>query len=597
MVTLGKLQIFEGGTIQSPVKAWVPLEICQKWHHPSLGTLFWPGATRHTWNKSIPAFQPKTHIPNQSFKFMATDLPFNFSAQFGGRGSLDLGNGLDSPSRGGTMVIQSFNNHGSLRNDSFTSLDSPTPRNDGGDIPRGWEFQRTPNHEANPGREEVLPRFRERDERSRSPSGQTRGPRDDPQWPPRGFPNQSELRASNQSDTRGSRGNDLPNGPSSGDQVVDVTQTFSCPLPAPTMLTLQALATRCGLEGPFHAYAIAQAEVFGENNQHLAQVTADSRLLMEIVHVNSKIDTLSEQMVTMTRAVMELASQPETERGSASGSATAIVLGSAADKSTVKPQWKASPKLLGLINPLALKLLFSPVLEAYTAVENGSEGYLPNSLFNTMKKKVAKKGQVFAAEHLPRQVCGVEEAPDTQAYASALRLAGKHAREKLHNMLLVGIFDSKTKENVDIPVPHITGMVQRVAVKCAVAGEKAEVDAVWAATDLPTTGRITYLRREAARVMLKGGRGSESVWRAVDKKLSKVRLKGNKDYTTAFYQIVYDEDRQLFDGKLWFKDLKTREPKVTLDLPSKEAIMARMSSGNARPSGSDTTSVGNPIVN
>ncbi|EGG09223.1 uncharacterized protein MELLADRAFT_104476 [Melampsora larici-populina 98AG31] len=259
----------------------------------------------------------------------------------------------------------------------------------------------------------------------------------------------------------------------------------------------------------------------------------------------------------------------------------------------------------GLINPLALKLLFSPTIQSYTALENALEGYLPDSLFNTIKKTVAKEGAVFAAEHLPRQICGVEEAPDTQCYASALKKAGKQAREKLHNVVgslplsHLSCWGSVKLTTRAALVPHIKGMVQRVAVRCGVAGEKVGVEVVWAATDRPTRARIAYLRREAARLVLKGGRGSESIWAVVDRKLSELRSKGNDDYTTAFYQIIYDEDRKYFDGKVWFKDLQAREPKVTLDLPSDEAIMARMSEGggNPTPSGSNTNSVHNPAAN
>ncbi|EGG12266.1 uncharacterized protein MELLADRAFT_89238 [Melampsora larici-populina 98AG31] len=497
---------------------------------------------------------------------MNTEMSYNFCGQFNGRGPVDLGERLNSPSQGGSL--HGFNNHGLLRNNSneLHLQDSPGGRNDGGNNPCHLEFQRTPNHEANPGRLEYPNRRRERNDRSRSPSSRPIGTNTDPQWPSRGHPNLQDLRDLRESD--------LPNNTMSGDDIGDVVAMYSCPLSGPTMRSFQDMATRAGLEGPFHSYAKDQAEVFGKNNRHLAQVTANSKLLMEILRVNSKIDTMSDQLATMTRAVMALASPPEPGQAPAPGSATARASESAPAETTVRPKWCASPKLIG-----------------YTAVENGLEGYLPNSLFN-----IAKEGAAFAAEHLPRQTCGVEEAPDTQAYCTALRLAAKHAREKLHNVLLVGIYDPKTKDRVDIPVPHLKGMVQRVAVRCAVAGDKAEVDAVWAATDRPTRAQITYLRREAARVMLKGGRGSESVWAAVDRTLSELRLKANEDYTTAFYQIIYDEDCKYFDGKNWFKNLKAREPKVTLDLPSEEAIMARMSEAgrNPTPSGSHPTSIGNP---
>ncbi|EGG05434.1 uncharacterized protein MELLADRAFT_107650 [Melampsora larici-populina 98AG31] len=122
-------------------------------------------------------------------------------------------------------------------------------------------------------------------------------------------------------------------------------------------------------------------------------------------------------------------------------------------------------------------------------------------------------------------------------------------------------------------------MVQRVAVRCGIAGEKAEPKAVWAATDLPTRACIAYLRQEAARLVLKGCQGCKSIWAAVDKQLSQLRLRRDKDYTTAFYQIIYDKDKVLFPGEVWFKTLKARKPKVKLDMPSDEAIMAQIPRG------------------
>ncbi|EGF99587.1 uncharacterized protein MELLADRAFT_94247 [Melampsora larici-populina 98AG31] len=517
------------------------------WPTAPPGLLFWEGAS-----------------PNLAFEFtMNTETPYNFSGQFRGRGSLDLGEGLEMPSQGGS--IQGFNNHGSLRNHSNSSLDSHRGRHEGGESSRNMNHKRTPNPHVE-GRLEYPPR-RERDDRSRSPSGQRFSTQAGAEPPSGGLAYQQDL--------RNFRDLDLPNPNRLADEVSDGPAMFSSPLPAPTMQTFHAMAMRCGLEGPFLAYAKDQAEVYGETNRHLGQVTANSKLLMELARVNAPPRGPS----------------PETELGQAPASALA--------KPNSALKWRPSSKLLGLINPLALKLLFSPIIQSYTALESVSEGYLPDSLFNTIKKTVAKEGAVFAAEHLPRQICGVEEAPDAQTYASALKKAGKHAREKLHNVLLVGIHDSKTKERVDVAVPNIKGMVQRVAVRCGVAGEKVGVEVVWAATDRPTRARIAYLRREAARLVLKGGRGSESIWAVVDWKLSELRLKGNEDYTTAFYQIVYEEDREYFDGKVWFKHLQEREPKVTLDLPSDEAIMARIAGGGANPtpSGSNTSSIHNPAAN
>ncbi|EGG04850.1 uncharacterized protein MELLADRAFT_108135 [Melampsora larici-populina 98AG31] len=377
------------------------------------------------------------------------DSSFNFGDQITGRGpnpgqgSQDLGNGLRSPSAGGQL--QGFNNHVSLRN-STGIFDSPTDRRDSHEMSRGFQFQRTPRHED---RLPLDPARRERDERSVSPAGQTSTPTG-PQRPPRGL--------ASQTNSRGARGTEPPIGGHPDDNP---------------------------------------SEVYGENNRHLAYATAHFKLLMEVVRANGKIDALSDQVAVLSRALLERAQTP----GIVTGTPSAVTPGTQ-PKLPARQKWVASDKLLGLINPLALKLLFSPLLDAYTAIENGPEGYLPNSLFSTIKKTVAKEGVAFAAEHLPIQ-------------------------------LLAGIHDSKMKELVDIPVPNIKGMVQRVAVRCGVAVEETNVEKVWAATDKPTRARIAYLRREAARLVLKGGQGRESIWAVVDKKLAELRMKRNEDYTTA----------------------------------------------------------------
>ncbi|KAH9807698.1 hypothetical protein DFH28DRAFT_1003006, partial [Melampsora americana] len=503
---------------------------------------------------------------------MNPDTSFNFGGQLDHRGSHDLGDGLNTPSTGGS--IQGLNHHQPLRNlssgecmirtglfitpsaDKETlagSVESPRGRGDSMENSRRSQYS---------GRFDPHRQRRDGDGRSMSPAGRTSGQRGEREWQPRGNGNPREFR--DPADAH------HPRGAWSNDDEADGAAIFLSPLPVPTMLTFQAMATQCCLEGPFQTFAMGQAEVFGENNRHLAQVTSISKLLMEVARVNGKIDTLTDRLATIARAIDVLALPPALPRALTAGGSPGLEPGWPSTP-TPKKKWSASEKLIGLINPLALKLLFSPLLESYTSVGNGPEGVLPNSLFNSIKRKVNREGPAFTAEHLPPQTLGVEEAADSQALASTIRDAGKHAREKLHNVLLIGIHDQKTKENVDCAVPGIKSMVQRLAVKCGLASVNAEVEAVWATTDLPTRARLAYLRREAARLVIKGGKGCESIWAVVDKRLAEVRMKKDEAYTTAFYQIIFDEDCHYFDGKLWFRDLKARIPKVTLDMPSEAA--------------------------
>ncbi|EGG04744.1 uncharacterized protein MELLADRAFT_88474 [Melampsora larici-populina 98AG31] len=222
---------------------------------------------------------------------------------------------------------------------------------------------------------------------------------------------------------------------------------------------------------------------------------------------------------------------------------------------------------------------------AYTAIKNRAEGTLPNSLFNVIKLTVAKESTSFQAKHLPAVHQGVEEASQTRRYYSAIKECAKHAREKVHiKQLLEGIHDQKTGEEVAEAVPTIRSMVQRIAVRCGTVGLNLHIDAVYAATDSLTRARIAYLRCEAARIVITGGKGSQSIWACVDKQLSFMRLRKDDDaYAIAFYQIIFDEDCKYFDGDTYFQDLKQR--KINLDLPTVEAVMARVAHNAANPQG------------
>ncbi|EGG02033.1 uncharacterized protein MELLADRAFT_110392 [Melampsora larici-populina 98AG31] len=175
---------------------------------------------------------------------------------------------------------------------------------------------------------------------------------------------------------------------------------FANPLPVPTKKVFEMMANYCTLDAEYRAFALSQSEVFGKNNRHLAGATTQSLTLMEILRLQTKMDLLTGQVATLS--------------------------------------------LMGVINSMALKLLFSPLLDSYTALETTPEGYLPNLLFNTLK-------------------------------------------------LLVGIHDPKTKELVTIPVPTIKNLVQRVAVRCGEAKDNAQVEEVWAKTDHAMRARIAYL--------------------------------------------------------------------------------------------------------
>ncbi|EGG10952.1 uncharacterized protein MELLADRAFT_59923 [Melampsora larici-populina 98AG31] len=345
---------------------------------------------------------------------MSTETGYNYGGPYHRRGSLEVTEGLNLQSQGGTLngftagqlhgralfdhpeVMNSPSQGGSLIGNTITeahnswlmppfpgSLDSPRGRSDGGDMARGDNYHQTPIQSSNQGRMEHAPARRDRDERLISPSHCRTGTRPDPQFGSRGTTDPRFL--------RDSQDKELPHTDMFESGIGDVPSRFSNPLPAQSMQTFEAMSTRCGLEDPYHAIAMYQAEVNGEDNRHMAQATANAKLVMEIVRVNGKIDTLTGQLATITEAVIALTQQPGSRPAPASTSAA--VQPATPCELTARGKWVASPKLMKLINPLALKLLFSPLIEGYTAIETRREGYLPNSLFNTMKASAEQEAR------------------------------------------------------------------------------------------------------------------------------------------------------------------------------------------------------------
>ncbi|EGF97083.1 uncharacterized protein MELLADRAFT_88123 [Melampsora larici-populina 98AG31] len=373
------------------------------------------------------------------------------------------------------------------------------------------------------------------------------------------------------------------------DQIENQTDPgrYAYPLTGQNLQSFESMSEKVGLDTAGHAFALMQAELISDNNRHLGQAVMQGQIMMEVSHLrgqlaqmtdqlasvsnlHGQIANMTEQLATVAQIVEALASAPPQPPAQAPSSMESTVVAT----SVVDAPWEPSPQLLDVMNPLALSLMNSPQLFSYTALKNKREGILPHSLFNVMKLTIAKESAAFIARNLPPVHQGVEEASAAKRYHSAIKDCGKHAREKVHIVLLTGIHDPKMGEEVDEPVPHIKSMVQQVAQRCGTVGVKCHMDTVWAATDLLTRARIAYLRREAARIVLKGGKGSQSIWACVDKQLSKMRLRDDERYSIAFYQIIFDDDCKYFDGATFFNELKERG--MNLDLPSDEAILARM---------------------
>ncbi|EGG02578.1 uncharacterized protein MELLADRAFT_110045 [Melampsora larici-populina 98AG31] len=206
------------------------------------------------------------------------------------------------------------------------------------------------------------------------------------------------------------------------------------------------MAKHAGLDAVALGFAMMHVEVFGKTNRYLAHTIMQGRMQKEVTNLRSQIATLTESAATLTGMVQALANAPQSARNERFGSPS----------SNDKTGWSASPALVvccqflsvtvkwksetfytfqPVMNTIALEVVMSPALSAYTAIQNKVEGVLPNLLFNGIKLKVAQRGVGFTSKHLPAQHEGVNDVFATRKYYSAIKYCGKHAREKLHIMV------------------------------------------------------------------------------------------------------------------------------------------------------------------
>ncbi|EGG10729.1 uncharacterized protein MELLADRAFT_93536 [Melampsora larici-populina 98AG31] len=225
------------------------------------------------------------------------------------------------------------------------------------------------------------------------------------------------------------------------------------------------------------------------------------------------------------------------------------------------------PSQQGAISHQAHRFITMPVIESYTALESPDRVWLANSLFNRIKSGVRQLDSI--RQHLPHTINGVADVRGTKVYNTEIKNVAKHVRKKLHNLLLTGIYDPKNGDVVHGAVPTLKVLVHRIAVKLGRAGDNSDVESVWADTDSVTRCRIAYLRREAVRIF-QIGRGSSSIWAAVDQKLHDLRSLG-REYTLSFYTLIYQADRTVFDGQTRFQDISAN---VLFRLPHDDEVTA-----------------------
>ncbi|EGG09458.1 uncharacterized protein MELLADRAFT_61155 [Melampsora larici-populina 98AG31] len=228
--------------------------------------------------------------------------------------------------------------------------------------------------------------------------------------------------------------------------------------------------------------------------------------------------------------------------------------------------WSVSTELRGAIITAAHRFIVKESLESYTALETPQRDWLPHSLFNSIKTAVRQGGAV--TQFLPPQVNGISDVPATRIYNSEIKNVCKHVRERLHLLLLTGVYDPKNPV-VHGAVPTLKGLVHRIFIKLGQTGDHSDIESVWANTSELARCRFAYLRREAVCIF-QVGQGSSSIWSAVDHQLNDLRCRGH-DYTASFYNIVYDDDISAFDGQNLFQDVAEN---VSFRLPYEHDVLA-----------------------
>ncbi|KAH9824718.1 hypothetical protein DFH28DRAFT_1116848 [Melampsora americana] len=339
----------------------------------------------------------------------------------------------------------------------------------------------------------------------------------------------------------------------------NIIPIFTRPLGHGELEVFQALASKSGIDTVHTRMARNQAEVVGEDHKHIAQATANARILFDIANLSNMVLQLTNKVEALASAVEDLQSRPQNiDRHEMPGE-------------TWKP-WEPSSELSDFLNTNTAKLVCSPTLDAYTALVEPCGKWLAYSLFNMVKQLASKQGTTWTTEHLPAVRNGVEDSTGANEFNKKLKTVCKHAREKLHLVLQTFMNDPKLGIIESKPVPDLKDLMWRVASKCGTLGNHKDEDSLWAATCDPTRARIAYLRREAAAIM-KQGKGSSSIWAQADSQLAELCAKEREHpgYTVAFYEIIYNEDVEWFNGKNLFGNLcKT----VKFDLPTDDVIWA-----------------------
>ncbi|EGG10926.1 uncharacterized protein MELLADRAFT_92312 [Melampsora larici-populina 98AG31] len=356
--------------------------------------------------------------------------------------------------------------------------------------------------------------------------------------------------------------------------------SYSRPLAGSNLQAFQALCQDAGLDIDHELTAQNLAQVYGVDNQHIAQSTFLARILAKLSNMESKVDSLTLEVAnlkdTVEEALTTATNHPE-EATNRTNNAPVVS----------QAVWVTSKELNQLIVGKAMEMITNPILEAYTAVDTGGRGRragkksrgfgcpIPYSTpsndinYPRYQQHCNSQSPAWKADHLPPKNLGITDATATKLYYKAIRNHLKHVRERYHKLLLTGIDEyhnsshgegdgaregegegegdgnSEPREGEGesrIVVPYIEDLMYLIAQKFDTVGKHANSASLWASTSGATRARLAYLRREAARIY-QIGRGSSSIWDAVDGQLNVLRSKpGNYSvscHRTSRSSLVY----------------------------------------------------------
>ncbi|EGF99931.1 uncharacterized protein MELLADRAFT_93982 [Melampsora larici-populina 98AG31] len=303
----------------------------------------------------------------------------------------------------------------------------------------------------------------------------------------------------------------------------------------------QIMAAIARLDAKVEKEVLVLSDKFHQEIDHMStkcneDITAMANQIDEdLASMGEKIDnkfvTLSNQVEQVQETVDNLCSRQPAPANGAPGAAAATI-GAA---NTAAP-WMYSPELKAAVDAAAYESVALPIIAAYTKLETPNGDFIMHSLFNTVRQKIRNTPGTWATEQLPPVVNGVANVQAAQKYASLIKDAGKHAREKLHNLVLHNI-----KNNPEATVPCLKKLLHRIARQCGNTADGIDEDVYWAGTSLALRLRIAYLlsatwwqRREAIRIFQsrRAGGGGGNIWARVDLQLHRLSVQGSL-YTSA----------------------------------------------------------------